>query len=742
MANKTILSVAISCILWGSMSSTVFASVTVDETTVADDGSVTTTQPTGTTQPPPPTGTTQPPPPTGTTQPPPQPTGTTQPPPPTGTTQPPPQPTGTTQPPPPTGTTQPATQPTGTTQPPPPTGTTQPPVQPTGTTEQPKPPVQPTGTTEQPKPPVQPTGTTEQPKPPVQPTGTTEQPKPPVQPTGTTEQPKPPVQPTGTTEQPKPPVQPTGTTEQPKPPVQPTGTTEQPKPPVQPTGTTEQPKPPVQPTGTTEQPKPPVQPTGTTEQPKPPVQPTGTTEQPKPPKPPKPNKPNFTDYGADDEDVTKFDAEKLQKMPPQAFGAFDKHNIKQVDPEAMTQVTSEQVGQLSTEAVDALKPEQVNKMPANAMVGLTAKQVGSLPPVVLQKLPADHFKHIDVKVILSLDGKDLSKMLVNLDATKIKPADVKDRLPKGWKIDDKGHIKAPAGTTLSLPSKPALPTDNTVKVDAPTDVPDLNKTFSLGGQTDGSGTVLDGLNTCLKTAGYPNFKMKQEDSGTLKVEGTGDAQGTELTFTPESDSMKQVAEDVPTGLTQDETGHFVLTTPDKQQVTVIPTPKDTKQVAESLGAAGSLKMDKRGVVTLEIRQNDQSPKQVRPVVFDPMITKAPAGKKAGMYVEGNVGEIVYADGTAQKMMPTVPVPDKFVAKAQKIPGVEKIQHNADGTFTVMYKGMKLKLMPMQFDAQTTPVAEGQTVEPDIAVQADGTVKYTTQDEVGTDQLEVTLAITE
>jgi len=674
MANKTILSVAISCILWGSMSSTVFASVTVDETTVADDGSVTTTQPISTTQPPPPTDTTQP----AT-----QPISTTQPPPPTGTTQPVTQPTGTTQPPPPTGTTQPVTQPTGTTQPPPPTGTTQPATQPTGTTQPPPP--------------------------------------------------------TGTTQ---PPVQPTGTTEQPKPPVQPTGTTEQPKPPVQPTGTTEQPKPPVQPTGTTEQPKPPVQPTGTTEQPKPPVQPTGTTEQPKPPKPPKPNKPNFTDYGADDEDVTKFDAEKLQKMPPQAFGAFDKHNIKQVDPEAMTQVTSEQVGQLSTEAVDALKPEQVNKMPANAMVGLTAKQVGSLPPVVLQKLPADHFKHIDVKVILSLDGKDLSKMLVNLDATQIKPADVKDRLPKGWKIDDKGHIKAPAGTTLSLPSKPALPTDNTVKVDAPTDVPDLNKTFSLGGQTDGSGTVLDGLNTCLKTAGYPNFKMKQEDSGTLKVEGTGDAQGTELTFTPESDSMKQVAEDVPTGLTQDETGHFVLTTPDKQQVTVIPTPKDTKQVAESLGAAGSLKMDKRGVVTLEIRQNDQSPKQVRPVVFDPMITKAPAGKKAGMYVEGNVGEIVYADGTAQKMMPTVPVPDKFVAKAQKIPGVEKIQHNADGTFTVMYKGMKLKLMPMQFDAQTTPVAEGQTVEPDIAVQADGTVKYTTQDEVGTDQLEVTLAITE
>ena len=506
---------------------------------------------------------------------------------------------------------------------------------------------------------------------------------------------------------------------------------------TEPTDTTAPPPPTgvTQPTGTTQPPPP----TGTTEQPKPPVQPTGTTEQ---PKPPKPNKPNFSDYGMDEDDVPKFDAEKLQKMPPQAFSAFDKHNIKQVAPEAMTQVTSEQVGQLSTEAVDALKPEQVNKMPPNAMAGLTAKQLGSLPPVVLQKLPADHFKHIDVKVILSLDGKDLSKILVNLDATQIKPQDVKDRLPEGWKVDNKGRITVPAGTILSLPSKPVAPTDSTVKVDAPTDVPDLSKTFSLGGQTDGSGTVLDGLNTCLKTAGYPNFKMKQQATGTLVVEGSGDAQGTELTFTPESDSMKQVAEDVPTGLTQDETGHFVLTTPDKQQVTVIPTPKDTKQVAESLGEAGSLKMDKHGVAILEMRKDDKSPKHVRPVVFDPMITKAEKGKKAGIYVEGNVGEIVYADGTAQKIMPTVPLPDQFITKAQTIPGVEKIQLNADGTFSVKYKGIKLKLLPTQFDAQTKPVAAEQTVESDIVVQADGTVKYTTQDGAGTDQLEVTLAITE
>jgi hypothetical protein len=330
----------------------------------------------------------------------------------------------------------------------------------------------------------------------------------------------------------------------------------------------------------------------------------------------------------DEADVPRFDAEKLQKLPPQAFGAFDRNHIKQLPPEAMAQVTAEQMGQLSPEAVDALKPEQVNKMPPHAMVGLTAKQLGSLPPVVLQKLPAEHFKNIDPKEIKFLDGKDLGKMLVNLDATQIKPKDVKNVLPEGWNVDDKGRIIVPAGTPLNLPMKTVPNTNNTVKVNVPTEVADLDKTFSLGGQTDGGSTVLEGINSCLKTAGYANFKMKQQATGTLLVEGSGDAQGVELTFTPKSDSMKQVAEDVPTGLTQDETGHFVLTTPDKQQVTVIPTPKDTTQVAESLGEAGSLKMDKHGVAMLEMRKDDKSPKHVRSVVFDPMITKAELGKKS------------------------------------------------------------------------------------------------------------------
>lgn len=276
----------------------------------------------------------------------------------------------------------------------------------------------------------------------------------------------------------------------------------------------------------------------------------------------------------------------------------------------------------------------------------------------------------------------------------------------------------------------------------PSEVADLDSALTIGGTTTGNETtVLDSLNTCLKTAGFPNFKMKQDGkTGKIVVEGSGDAQGAQLTFTTKSDSVKQADSTAATGLTQNESGHYVLTTDDKKQVTVIPAAKDTTQLAQSLGDASSVKVAENGVTTVEIRKDAQSAPQVQAMVFDPMITKAGAGKKAGIYTEGATGEIVYADGTAQKILPTVPQADQFVTTATKFPGVENAQLNADGTIAVQYKGMKLKLCAKQFTTQTTPLATGQTVQPNITVQTDGTVKYTTQE--GTNQVESTLTITE
>jgi len=551
----------------------------------------------------------------------------------------------------------------------------------------------------------------------------------------------------------KPATTPTTTTKPPvttdKPVTTPTTTTKPPvttdKPATTPTTTTKPPvttdKPATTPTTTTKPPvttdKPATTPTTTT---KPPV----TTDKPATtptPTPPEKPKPKLEDFDLTEADVPQLDMIKIRKLPVKAFGAFTKQNVKDIPVAAFAGVKASQLTELTTDAVAGLKPEQIEKMPPAAMKGLKAQQIGTLPPVVLQKLPANHFKNLDPAELKLLTGKDLGKVLMNLNATEIKPEDLLDHLSEGWTVNDKGRLIPPPGTVLALPVKAPVKFDSTVKVSVPTGLPDLNKTFALGGQTDTTTTttVLSGLNDSLKTAGYKDFSIGQEDGGALTVAGSGASEGTSFVFIPESEGVTQTTTDAPTGLTQDETGHFVLTTPDKQQVTVIPAPKNPKQVAETLGAAGALRMDKHGVAILELRKDDTTPKQVRTVVFDPMVSKATAGKEAGLYVTGNTGEVVYADGTVQKIMPTIPLPDKFMDKAEKIDGVENVLLNADGTLSVMYKGTKLKLRPATFDTQVTPIAAGAKVATNIVVEG-STVKYTAQD--GTDQLDVTLNITE
>jgi len=453
-------------------------------------------------------------------------------------------------------------------------------------------------------------------------------------------------------------------------------------------------------------------------------------------------KPKLEDFNLTEADIPTLNMVKVIKLPAKAFGAFSRQNVKDIPVVAFTGIKAAQLTQLTTDGVAGLKPEQVEKMPVAAMVGLKAKQIGALPSLVLQKLPAEHFKNLDPAELKLLSAKEAGKVLMNLDATQIKPQDVQDRLPEGWSVDNNGNLVPPAGTALVLPIKTAVKFDSTVKISVPTGLPDLNKSFILGGQTDttSTATVLNGLNDSLKTAGYQDFSMKQEDGGTLTVEGTGTSTGVTFTFMPEAEGVVQAATDASTGLAQNETGHFVLTTPNKQQVKVIAAPKYPKEVAETLGAAGTLRVDKRGVAILEARQDEASPKQVRVAVFDPIVMQATSGKAAGLHLTENTGEIVYADGTAQKIMPTIPLPDKFIDKAKKMEGVEEVQLNADGTLTVQYKGTKLKLRAAKFDAQVTPLAEGEKAATNVVVQPDGTVKYTTQD--GTDQLDVILNIVE
>lgn len=457
-------------------------------------------------------------------------------------------------------------------------------------------------------------------------------------------------------------------------------------------------------------------------------------------KPTEPPAPKLEDFDLTDADMPTMDAERLKQLNTKAFTAFSKQNVKDIPAAAFAGLKPSQIAQLPVDAISVLKTDQVTQMPASTMLGLSAAQIIALPLAVVKKLPVLHFKSLSAKELQKLDGKDLGKLLFNLDKTQIKPEDVKTRLPEGWSIAENGALTAPSGTVLTLPTKSAAKFDTTVKITMPSGVPDLTKTFALGGEVDETNTVLLGVNETLKNSGYKDFEMKQGDGGILTVAGSGDAAGSDFTFIPEADSVKQVSSDVTSGLSKDSQGYFTITTGNKQQLTVVAMPKDAKQLAETLGAAGALKIDKRGVAILDMRKDTSSERAVYPVVFDALSVPTASDKLAGLYITENSGEVVYTDGTAQKLFPSVPLPDKFIEKAKLIEGVEEVQFNANGTFSVKYKGSMLKLTAKSFDAKVTTLADGEKISTEIAVQPDGTLNYTTQD--GTDKLEVTLNIGE
>ncbi|MEN9461677.1 MAG: hypothetical protein RIS84_1697 [Pseudomonadota bacterium] len=446
----------------------------------------------------------------------------------------------------------------------------------------------------------------------------------------------------------------------------PTGTTQ-----PAPTGTTQ-----PAPTGTTQ-----PAPTGTTQ-----PAPTGTT-QPAPTGTTKPvgqSNPALRALGVDDDKLPKLGRDDIKNLPAKALQAFDKKSLAALPPAAF--------GGLTTAALKQLKTDEVKQ----------------------------------------LDGKDLTKLVTNLDSTQVKPEDVKNLLPTGWTIDTAtGKITPPAGSNISLPplkvASTTASTTTTGTVETP-EVADLTKAVAVGGKTDATGSVLQGVNDALKAAGVPQFTAKQNGNGVISVEGPS----IKLNFLPDNKNMKQGDTKAPAGITIIE-GRYVVVTPLGQLIPVIPTPKDPQGLALALGKDGGIKVDENGVVTISQKGKKS------PVIFDSLATPTTAspvaGKPAGVYfTSANTGFSVYADGTAQAIKPAVAAPDTFTSKARSFSGVDDVQSNGDGSFVVVYKGTKLTIKPQSFD---TTVATGATVDPSITVK-DNNLVYTYQD--GTDAVSQTLTV--
>jgi hypothetical protein len=436
------------------------------------------------------------------------------------------------------------------------------------------------------------------------------------------------------------------------------------------------------------------------------------------------------DFGIKPNELEGFD-----HLKPEEIRGFGSKHIKEVPPQAFKGMGPEQLRDMPYEALEGMTSEQFEEMPPEAMGGLEAHNMGGLSAEVIHQLKPEHLSHMNKEHFQSMPDEGVAKMVMNLDPEQVKPEDLKSLLPDNWNIEDDGTVKPAPGAKLAMPPKqPKNPLSSRMKL--PT-MPDFSKGIAIGGQVSKGQNTLDGLNEGLALAGYSQFKFEQQED-VLTVEGSGDVKGFKLAFIPDANGMRQAEENAPAGLAQNEQGQFVITTPDKREIPVIPAPKDTEGLLEVIPDEGRFEMGERGDVFLEL------PGKTHPHVVcmvDSFVGEAPPDMPPGVHFtqtpEGQEeGMIIYEDGTMQEMQPAVMAPQKFIEGGQEIDGVEEITQRMDGTFDMMFKGRPLRIEP-NFDVQTESVAEGEEVEPEVILMGDD-VEYTVQN--GTELLKTKLKV--
>jgi surface antigen len=446
----------------------------------------------------------------------------------------------------------------------------------------------------------------------------------------------------------------------------------------------------------------------------------------------------------------ELSGEQLAEIKPEALAGLEEEQLEAIPPEAMSEMVPEQMAELPKETLEGLSTEQLEQLPTEALSGLQSDNMGGLSTEVLNNFTPEHLSALDAGEFTQMPTEEVSKFFTHFDADKISIQNVYELVPPGWQIDTQsGEITAPEGAKITPRTLPVSDNLAAVKVKLPP-IADLGKGMGLGGQGT---SVKDNMTRSLEEENLMDFVLSQnEETGILWVEGTGDSEGVKYTFIPDVDNVIQVDGDkIPVGLSVSEGGFYTITTPDEKQYKVVPAPQNPLALSEVIGD-GQVVVGKRGDVLMEWNTEVRR-RGARHVVaiFDPFIQPAPEGlcqgeisleemvcdfdnasenQKLGLHFPGTrrtrrneTAKVVYPDGTAQTITPTLLDPDVFMEQGFKFEGVEDIVFNANGVFYASYQGQPY-LVIANFDVQTQEVLEGETPpEPSITVNPNGSLTY-------------------
>jgi len=446
--------------------------------------------------------------------------------------------------------------------------------------------------------------------------------------------------------------------------------------------------------------------------------------------------PTLTDFGLKPEDIAKLDAEALGELEPAVFSTLSAEEIKLIPPEAFAALSPEQIAEIQKEALEGMTLEQFEQIPIETLNGLTSKNMGGLPIEIIAEFTPEHLDALDAKAFKAMSSKDVSKLFVNLDAAKITTKNAEGLVPENWQLDiETGALTAPVGAKLTLKTLPSTTTLGTVKLPQ---VLNLEKGLGL----DGKGTpLMEGTQRSLEETNLEEFVLSQDEKGILQAEGTGGSRDILYSFIPDADNAIVVdTNKIPIGLSVGAGGFNTITTPEGIQYQVIPAPKDPVAFSQSVGG-GEVALGKRGDVLVELPTQTRRGDAKQVVIMNPFVES----NMSNTCVEISQGvvtcddnrsgprssrrnpvprlKVVYPDGTAQSILPTLLSPDIFSELVLQFDGVDSVVFNADGTFYILQKGQKYRIFP-NYDVTTTSESEEESVEPSVVLNDDGTLKYT------------------
>lgn len=449
--------------------------------------------------------------------------------------------------------------------------------------------------------------------------------------------------------------------------------------------------------------------------------------------PPVRENPILQDFGVDPETLDELDAKQLSHIEPAAFALFSSDMVAKIPPEAFAGLYPEQLAYLSKKALWGLTVEQFQMIPLASLEGFHSDNMLGLHAAVMYSVNLTQLQAFNPNIFQDMDSWGVAKFLTNLDLEKIQPEDVIDLLPEAWSIDRQtNRIIVPDQSHIEFKSMDMTDFPNEVKLHY--DLPNYATSFGVGGVSD-QPTMLEKLNATLAAVGNEGSEFIQRPDGIIVTRESGEDTAS---FIPNVHKQMHVMPDAEVGLSMNEQGHLVVTTPDYWQITLIPAPRDYYQLAKLLKANEWAQCYENGEVVMQLNVDGEP--AYAAVVFDAEIESFTASDgEIGSYTPGififdeperrgernGQARVVFTDGSTQKLFPTLLYPHTFMDLVRQIPGVENITMDFVG-FHGQYLGQAFSLEPTGV-TEWFSLGNGEIIQPTLELETPNSIIYNVQD---------------